>query len=246
MTGFVWEALLTETDREVIRRGGYGQRRGLGRRPALLLIDCQYNYLGLDKPILEQLDEYPAGVGEAAWKTVDRISRLAGAARKAGRPVIYTRQVQSDAAHDHFAAKAGRDPSLGLAGSPGVRIIEPLAPVPGDIIIDKTTTSPFFGTPLIAHLIRLRVDTLVIAGGSTSGCVRSAALAGAGRQFRVGVVYDGVFDRIRLSHYAALLDMWMKFADLLTAKEAQKYLGSGKDASGREGSVPSADPVFPI
>ena len=169
-------------------------------------------------------------MGEEAWEAVDRIAGLAEAARQAGRPVIYTRQAQSDPAHDHLAAKAGRDPANGLTGSPGTRIIEPLSPVPGDIVIDKTTTSPFFGTPLVAHLIRLRVDTLVIAGGSTSGCVRSAALSAAGRQFRVGVVYDCVFDRVRLSHCAALLDMWMKFADLIVAEEARKYLASGKDA----------------
>jgi len=243
MTPFVWEAFLGDTDREVIRRGGYGQRRGLGQRPALLLIDCQYNYFGLDKPILEQLDEYPAGVGEGAWKTVDPIAGLTEAARGAGRPVIYTRQIQSDPEHDHFAAKAGRDPASGLAGSPGTRIVEPLSPQPGDIIIDKTTTSPFFGTPLIAHLIRLRVDTLVIAGGSTSGCVRSATLAAAGRQFRVGVVTDCVFDRIRLSHCTALLDMWMKFADLLTAKEAREYLVSGRGASCGEGAGSSRESI---
>lgn len=243
MTGFPWDAFLNETDREVIRRGGYGRRRGLGRRPALLLIDCQYNYFGLEKPILEQLDAYPAGVGEAAWKTVDPIAGLRKAARGSGRPVIYTRQVQSDPAHDHLAAKTGRDPAFGQAGSPGTRIIEPLSPLPGDLIIDKTTTSPFFGTPLVAHLIRLHVDTLLIAGGSTSGCVRSAALAAAGRQFRVGVVTDGVFDRIRLSHCTALLDMWMKFADLLTAKEAQEYLVSGRDASCGEGAEISGESV---
>ncbi len=239
MTGFPWEPWLDDTDREVLRRAGYGKRRGLGRRPALLLIDCQYNYFGLDRPILEQLDAYPAGVGEAAWAGVERLAGLAGAARRAGRPVIYTRQVQQEGAHDHLAAKTGRDPGYGLAGSPGTRIVEPLSPAPGDIVLDKTTPDAFFGTPLIAHLIRLRVDTVVIAGASTSGCVRSAALGAAGRQFRVGVVHDGVFDRIGLSHRAALLDLWMKFADLLSAEEAGFYLETGEE---RPRSKPSEGP----
>jgi len=229
MTGFGWDAWLDDTDREVIRRGGYGERRGLGRSPALMLIDCQYNYFGLDRPILEQPDAYPAGIGEAAWAGVERLASLAETAREAGRPVVYTRQVQYEGAHDHFAAKTGRDPAHGLAGSPGIRIVEPLSPAPGDLVIDKTTSDSFFGTPLIAHLIRLRVDTLIIAGASTSGCVRSAALGAAGRQFRVGVVHDCVFDRIRLSHWTALLDMWMKFADLLSSDEVVSYLGSGEE-----------------
>ena len=69
----VWEEILTETDQEVIRRGGYGRPRGLGKHPALMIIDPQYNYAGADRPILEQIQEWPSGVGAAAWRAVERI-----------------------------------------------------------------------------------------------------------------------------------------------------------------------------
>ena len=59
----IWDELLGKTDREVIHRGGYGARRGVGRRPALLVIDAQYNYFGRDLPILEQIEAWPSGVG---------------------------------------------------------------------------------------------------------------------------------------------------------------------------------------
>ena len=61
-----WDSLLTETDREVIENAGYGKARGLGGSPLLIVIDCQYNYIGADEPILEQQDRWPAGGGAGA------------------------------------------------------------------------------------------------------------------------------------------------------------------------------------
>src|SRR5512134_2757242 len=98
----VWDDILTSTDREVIRRGGYGKPRGLGERPALLLIDLQYNYAGADKPILEQIHEWPSGVGESAWRVIERLNPLLIAFRKRKRPIVYTRQVQKSIAFDGF------------------------------------------------------------------------------------------------------------------------------------------------
>src|SRR5512136_2206165 len=104
----VWDDILTPTDREVIRRGGYGKLRGLGKRPALLIVDPQYNYAGADKPILEQIQEWPSGVGESAWRAIERLKPLIRAFREKKRLIIYTRQVQKSTAFDGFAAKAVR------------------------------------------------------------------------------------------------------------------------------------------
>src|SRR5512137_762739 len=112
----VWDDILTPTDREVIRRGGYGKSRGLGERPALLIVDPQYNYAGADKPILEQIQEWPSGVGEAAWRAIDRLKPLIRAFREKKRPVIYSRQVQKSIAFNGFAAKADRSASQYLEG----------------------------------------------------------------------------------------------------------------------------------
>jgi nicotinamidase-related amidase len=163
-------------------------------------------------------------VGEAAWRAVPRIQGLLAAARAAGVPVVFTRQVQKDLAFDAFAAKAARDGANYLEGSRGVRIVEELAPRAGEPVVDKGYASAFYGTPLLSLLIKLRADTLIVAGGTTSGCVRAFCVDAVSRSFNVGVVADAVFDRISASHKAALLDLWMKYCDVLTAEEAGRYL----------------------
>ena len=222
----VWDDLLTPTDREVIRRGGYGKPRGLGERPALLIIDPQYNYAGADKPILEQIQEWPSGVGESAWRAVERLKPLLSAFRGKKRPVIYTRQVQKSMAFDGFAAKAVRSSSQYLEGSKGTSIVEPIAPHEGDTVIDKSYASAFYGTPLLSVLIKLKVDTLLVAGGTTGGCVRATCVDAVSRNFDVAVVQDCVYDRISVSHKVALLDFWMKYCDVFTSLEALQYLES--------------------
>lgn len=220
----VWDDILTPTDREVIRRGGYGKPRGLGQRPALLIIDPQYNYAGADKPILEQIQEWPSGVGESAWRAMERLSPLLHAFRERKRPVIYTRQVQKSVAFDGFAAKAVRDSSQYLEGSKGTSIVEEIAPVEGDLGIDKSYTSAFYGTPLLSILVKLKVDTLIVAGGTTGGCVRATCVDAISRNFDVAVVEDCVFDRISVSHKVALLDLWMKYCDVILSQEALRYV----------------------
>lgn len=220
----VWDDLLTPTDREVIRRGGYGKPRGLGERPALLIIDPQYNYLGADEPILEQIAKWPSGVGDSAWRAVERLKPLIDAFRENKRPIIYTRQVQKNMAFDGFAAKAVRSSSQYLEGSRGTAIVDEIAPQEGDVIINKSYASAFYGTPLISVLVKLAVDTLIVTGGTTGGCVRATCVDAVSRNFDVAVVEDCVYDRISVSHKLALLDLWMKYCDLISGQEAVRYI----------------------
>lgn len=220
----VWDDLLTPTDREVIRRGGYGKPRGLGERPALLIIDPQYNYLGADEPILEQIAKWPSGVGDSAWRAVERLKPLIDAFRENKRPIIYTRQVQKNMAFDGFAAKAVRSSSQYLEGSRGTAIVDEIAPQEGDVIINKSYASAFYGTPLISVLVKLAVDTLIVTGGTTGGCVRATCVDAVSRSFDVAVVEDCVYDRISVSHKLALLDLWMKYCDLISGQEAVRYI----------------------
>ena len=222
-----WESLLTETDRIVIEKGGYGQSRGLGKRPLLVIIDAQPNYIGADKPIAEQLDEWPSGGGDVAWKGIRKIEELKQVARDNGIPVLYTRNVQKKTIQfDSFSTKAKRDQSKYIDGNPATDILECLAPTKQDIVLDKSYASAFFGTPLISYLVKLQVDSLIIVGGSTSGCVRATAVDAVTHNFNVAIVEDAVFDRIDLSHKAALLDMWMKYCDVLTSTDIVEYFKS--------------------
>lgn len=223
-----WLDHLTEQDREVIRRGGFGKRRGFGERPALVMIDCQYNHVGGRVDILDQLDEWPSGAGNSAWRAVENLQPLVTAARASEIPVIYTRYCHDEqgAQFDSFHKKRGSDNSRFLKDAPGVQIVDELKPLPGELVIDKVHASAFFGTALINYLIGLRVDTLILTGLSTGGCVRATAVEASCLNFNVGVVADCVSDRLESSHNQALLDLWMKYSDVVFSDEVADYLGT--------------------
>ncbi len=226
----IWDDLLTPTDRAVIENAGFGKRRGFGSSPVLVMIDCQYNYIGADKPITEQQDEYPGGGGEGAWRAIRIIEGLLGIARTIDIPILYTRNVQKRTIRfDSFAGKSTWDHSKTLEDAPGSRIVAEIAPRAEDFVIDKSYASAFYGTPLVNYLVGLKVDTLVMTGVSTSGCVRATAVDGVTRGFNVAVVADGTADRIEASHKVALLDLWMKYADVISSDEAAEYLNGFKE-----------------
>ncbi|MFT9846198.1 isochorismatase family protein [Aneurinibacillus sp. REN35] len=219
-----WEDALTEVDRLVIEKGGYGKPRGFGKNPALVIIDAQPNYVGVDLPIEAQLDEWPSGGGAEAWKALRVIQQLRSAAKANGIPVIYTRNVQKKTIQfDSFAIKASRDNTKYIDGRPEADIVPELAPDVADLIVDKSYASAFFGTPFISYLIKMGIDTLILVGGSSSGCVRATAVDAVTHNFNVGVVEDAVYDRITLSHKAALLDLWMKYCDVPYAQDVEAY-----------------------
>ena len=223
----VWSDVLTDRDRRVIANAGYGRARGLGESPLLVVIDCQYNYIGADEPIDQQQDRWPAGGGEEAWAAIRTIAKLIDAARGADVPVLYTRNVQKRTVRfDSFGGKSTWDKKTTLDGSEGTRIVDEIAPLEDDLVLDKSYASAFYGTPLLTYLVGLSADTLVITGVSTSGCVRASAVDAVTRGYKVAVVADAVADRIGASHRVALLDLWMKYTDVIDSVEAGDYLRS--------------------
>lgn len=222
----IWNDLLLGTDREVIAKGGFGKPRGLGSRPALLIVDPQMNYMGYNKPILEQLDEFPTGVGEKAWTALEKTKPVLRLFRERKLPVIFSRQAAKYLLFDNFATKSSRDRSNYVDGHPYTRLVDDVELQPTDIVIDKAYASVFQGTPIVNYLNRLQVDTLIVCGGVTSGCVRGAVVDAASLNYRVGVLYECLFDRIELSHRVSLLDMWMKYADLLSVEDVVNYINN--------------------
>lgn len=230
MTNYAWDEALSDEERQVIERGKYGQTRGLGTSPVLLIIDCQPNYLGEDAPIVEQQARWPAGGGELAWAAVRVIRTVLDTARVSEIPVVYTRNVQKrTVTFDMVSAKAGWDHRRTLDGDPGTQIVPDLAPTADDIVIDKSYASAFWGTPLLTYLVQLGADSVIVGGVSTSGCVRATSVDAVTRGFSTAVLTDGVADRIQLSHKASLLDLWMKYTDLMSGAEAVAYLSSVGD-----------------
>ena len=105
-----------------------------------------------------------------------------------------------------------------------VAIFEAFAPRDGDTMIVKERASGFYGTPLVAHLTKLGIDSLIVCGESTSGCVRASAVDGYSNGYHMTVVEECVFDRSELSHKVNLFDLHHKYADVMGIDEVAAHL----------------------
>ena len=219
-----WDGIVPESELEVYRRAGIGGGSGFGKRAALLVIDVQYRSMGeTPKPILESMQEFGTSCGEAGWRAIPGIARLIAEFRKRGLPVIYPYVAPKTSHHEGaFTAKMTGLMSVPLRGYDFVKEIEPRD---DELKLPKNQASAFFGTPLVSHLVQMGVDTVVITGCTTSGCVRGSAVDANAYNFKVVVAEDCVYDRSPTSHAVNLFDIAHKYADVMSAKEAIALLG---------------------
>lgn len=219
-----WDGIITAADMAIYAKAGFGRKGGLGQRPGIVIIDVQYRTVGLEPlPILEAMEKYyPTACGDAGWKAVDHIARLLAAARPLGIPVFYP----------HVSPKAGYDagrlgakvPTIMGVDEKGYEFVPACAPQPGDVLIPKKHPSAFFGTPMASYLIDKRVDTLLVCGCTTSGCVRATVADAFAYNFHVAVVEECVYDRGAVSHAVNLFDIHSKYADVISLDESLAYL----------------------
>jgi maleamate amidohydrolase len=223
----VWDDLLSEKDAWVLANNAFGGRRGFGKAPALIIIDAQTNFVGERLPIQESIAKYPSSIGEEAWDAVDKTVPLLEAARRKGIPVIYSRWVTSekDAVYDSFRRKMKKEATKVLHQKvSGVEIVEPLKPLDNEIVIDKLYASVFFATPFETILRSLGIDTLIVTGFVTAGCVRGTVIDAASYNYNVIVPEECVKDRLTVSHKASLLDMDLKYADVMPVNQVLEKL----------------------
>jgi len=223
-----WRRHLTDEDRAVLAAGGFAASSWTGERPALLIVDAQCGFVGLDAPTIESVRVYPTSVGARAWRAVPVIAALRERARAAGRPVVYSQSgvAPEETGVDPFAAKVTAMRAPGPpAPRPAYDLLPELAPGPGEPVVRKRGASAFFGSPLVALLRQLRVESLVVCGFTTSGCVRATVVDAASFGFPVTLVADACADRIPISHDLALLDVDGRYGDVVTADEAARRLG---------------------
>jgi len=199
-------------------RAGYHARQRRGRRPALLLIDFARAYFDPEAPLY-------GGAGCAA--ALAAALPLRDAARAAGVPVVLTQVKYAPGGADGGAFFA-KVPALSCfeEGRPTAEFAPGLAPGDGDIVITKRYPSAFFGTDLASTLRWLEIDTLLLGGLTTSGCVRASCIDSISHGFITLVVEDAVGDRAEEPHRANLHDMSAKYADLVTSAEAVDYLAA--------------------
>jgi len=189
---------------------GFGARLAFGRRPALLVIDVVEAYLQKDSPLY-------AGVEDARDSNI----RLVECARRAGVPVIFTNVTYNAGGADGgvFFRKV---PALKafLPGSPLGAFPAGLAPRADELVVSKQYPSAFFGTSIAPTLHAMGVDTVVMGGFSTSGCVRASALDAMQYGFIPYVVREACGDRDARPHEASLFDLQAKYAEVVSEAEA--------------------------
>jgi len=229
----IWDRYVTQMDKEVYEKAGWGNKVGFGTRPVIFIIDVQYRICGESpKPILEALKEYKTSCGKAGWDAIRSIERIIAVARAKKIPLIYPVVVRKD----RFETGRWKDkiPAIAdgasYAGSRGIEVVASITPQPQDIILSKRYASAFFGTPLITYLNDLDRDTVIITGATTSGCVRATVVDAFSYGFRVAVVEDAVFDRGEVPHAISLFDMHQKYADVVHSDEIINYLNTFPDS----------------
>jgi nicotinamidase-related amidase len=196
---------------------GFGQRAGgVGRRPALVIIDMNNGFTDPASPLVCELDD-----------TVAAIRKLLEAARRAEAPVVFTTVSYGEG--DRATAKAFIDKVPVLltleAGTRWVEIDERIAPRPEEPVLNKLFASAFFGTPLASLLASHGCDSVIVTGASTSGCVRATVVDVLQHGYRPVVPREAVGDRNPAAHDAALYDIDLKYGDVVSLDECLDALG---------------------
>jgi maleamate amidohydrolase len=194
---------------------GFGGRGGFGRRPALVVIDMTLGFTDPESPLACDLEE-----------PISQIQKLLEAARRAEIPVVFTTVAYRESDKLTAAAFIDKVPALLTleAGTRWAEIDPRIAPRATEPVLNKLFASGFFGTGLSSLLTAASVDTLIITGASTSGCVRATAVDALQYGFRPVVPRGAVGDRNLEAHEANLYDVDAKYGDVVTVEETLEHL----------------------
>ncbi len=213
----IWDSLITDEDREAYGHFRARQSIGAGERPALLVVDMTYAFVD---------SMFSSGFSKMGWPCVRAIKELLDLARPKRIPIVFT-------GGDHWRTPAeyGRWKSAGYrpmtAEAKAIdphQIVPDLQPRGDEAVIRKSKPSAFFGTHLSSILAYHSVDTVIVTGMVTSGCVRATVVDAFSLNYRVMVPEEAVADRGQVTHKINLFDMHMKYADVVPLAEAKEYL----------------------
>jgi maleamate amidohydrolase len=201
----------------------------VGPRPALVAIDLyELAYQGGPHPVAEVAKTYPSSCGINAWRAIEPTRLLFAAARAAGLPIFYSTGDSRPGSRPTFVKSTNR--RMGAIASELLAIRADFAPQPADVVITKQRASAFFGTPLSVHLTQLGVQSVILIGESTSGCVRASAVDAYSHGYHVTLVEECCFDRSDLSHKVNLFDLHHKYVDVMKLDAVLAHLGKGSGA----------------
>jgi nicotinamidase-related amidase len=179
-------------------------------------------YRGGAKPPLELNDRYPNTCGMFAHRAIEPTKRLFAAARRAGIPIFYcTQETRPNNRPKGAVSTRNQRPR---PEPDAYAIYHEFTPEPSDVVIWKQRASAFQGTPLFSHLSILGIQSLIVCGESTSGCVRASVVDAYSNGFHISLVEECTFDRAELTHKVNLFDLHHKYADVMHLDEVVAHL----------------------
>lgn len=250
----VWDRFLTDQDREHIQVQPRKPLTFGTRPALLLIDNYRSALGDAPKPLLESVKDWPSSTGLAGWEAIENIRKLLTGFRSRNLPVIHCTQLGEEETGipnwNFFRSSKGLESQRGERGWHALRsrakglheklsgmsaeeyerflrryeIVKEVAPIAGEALIKKSGPSAFWNTPLAIHLAALEVDTLIVTGESTSGCVRASVVDAASHRLPVIVVEECVYDRHEASHAINLFDMDRKYAEVLSLQLTFEYL----------------------
>lgn len=215
-----WKDVVSEETLQVYKH--YRRETHIGTRPALLAIDL-YNLVfeGGALPVHEAVKEFPSSCGIYAYEAVKPTQELLALARSCAIPIIYTTNETRPEADPRVVQPTKRRSNIHEGA---FNIKEEFSPLSGDLVIYKQRASAFFGTPLVAHLVQQNINSLIVCGETTSGCVRASVVDAYSHGFHSVVVEECCFDRSLLSHKVNLFDLHHKYADVMRLRVVKEHL----------------------
>ncbi|MCW2929507.1 MAG: isochorismatase hydrolase [Actinomycetia bacterium] len=231
MAARVWDRFLTETDRAYLTVARPKVPCRFGERVAVLSVNNYRAVVGdRPEPLFDGIKTWPDSIGLPAWEALDKIAVLLAAARAAGLPVIHVTGLAEEESgipgwsarrHPHESCA---DPDAEERYRHRYDIVEQAAPLPHEVVLKKTAPSAFFGTPLLAHLMANRIDTLIICGEAVSGCVRATVVDGCSYRLRMIVVEECAYDRLEATRAMNLFDIDQMYGDVICLEETLAWI----------------------
>lgn len=218
-----WEAVVPESEREIYSLAGFGKSARWDGRPALVVVDALWSFIG-HKPVnvLEAIKEYPTACGKPGWDGMDKIAIALEFFRAASLPIVYV--CADGSLRDVYGATTRTRKPVSPQDNDAFEIPEMIAPLAGEPIVKKTKASGFFRTPLDVLLRKIDVDTILLSGCTTSGCIRATAVDAHSLGFETVLLEDAIWDRSWFSHAVSLYELSMKYASVATVGDATSQI----------------------
>ncbi|MDA8081021.1 MAG: isochorismatase family protein [Actinomycetota bacterium] len=218
-----WEEVVPKSEREIYDLAGFGQSARWDGKPALVVVDALWSFIGHQPvDVLEAIKEYPTACGKPGWDGMEKIAIALDYFRVASLPVVY---VCADGSfQDAYGPTTRTRKPVSRQDKAAFEIPEIIAPLAGEPIVKKTKASGFFRTSLDVLLHRIGVDTVLLSGCTTSGCIRATAVDSHSLGFETVLLEDAIWDRSWFSHAVSLYELSMKYASVVTVDDAMSQI----------------------